>query len=237
MNQPIVDASAGVTLVAGGPVSARDLARARARAPVVVAADGGADRALALGAAPVAVIGDLDSIGAAARARLGHVLHEVAEQETTDFDKALRRIAAPFVIALGVLGGRVDHELAALSVLVASPLPVLALGREDVVFAAPRQMHLSLRAGDRLSLFPLRPMRGTSQGLDWPIDGLVLAPDGRLGTSNRVTSGPVTLVFDAPGMLVILPRARLDAALDAALDALRPGWRQGVGGPPDARGG
>ena len=232
MNHPIVDARAGVTLVAGGPVSSRDLGLALSRAPVVVAADGGADRALALGAVPVAVIGDFDSIGAGARMRLAGVLHEVAEQETTDFDKALRRISAPFVIALGVLGGRVDHELAALSVLVGSTLPVVAMGREDVVFAAPRHLSLSLRAGDRLSLYPLRAMTGSSRGLDWPIDGLVLAPDGRLGTSNRVTSGPVMLDFDAPGMLVILPRVRLDAALDA----LSPGWRRG-GGRPDVHGG
>jgi thiamine pyrophosphokinase len=234
MNQPIVDARAGVTLIAGGPVTARDLGLARARAPVVVAADGGADRALELGAVPVAVIGDFDSIGAAARARLAPVLHEVAEQETTDFDKALRSVAAPFVIALGVLGGRVDHELAALSTLAQrAGAAVVALGRDDVVFAAPADVRLSLRAGDRLSLYPLRPARGVSLGLDWPIDGLVLAPDGRLGTSNRVTAGPVSLRFDVPGVLVILPRARLDAALDA----LRPGWRHGGGRRPDARGG
>lgn len=233
MNQPIVDARAGVTLVAGGPFGARDLTMATRRAPVVVAADGGADRALALGRAPVAVIGDFDSIGAAARARLAPVLHRIDEQETTDFDKTLRSIRAPFVIALGVLGGRLDHELAALSTIAAQAgMPVVALGRADVVFAAPARLQMSLRAGDRLSLYPLRPMGGTSRGLDWPIDGLRLAPDGRLGTSNRVTSGPVSLTFDAAGMLVILPRARLDAVLDA----ISPGWRHG-GGPRAVRGG
>ena len=233
MNQPIVDARAGVTLVAGGPFSARDLAMATRRAPVVVAADGGADRALALGAIPQAVIGDFDSISAAAKLRLGPVLHRIDEQETTDFDKTLRSIAAPFVIALGVLGGRLDHELAALSTLVAQAgRPVVALGRVDVVFAAPARLQMSLQPGDRLSLYPLRPAQGTSRGLDWPIDGLVLAPDGRLGTSNRVTSGPVTLQFDTSGMLVILPRTRLDVVLDA----ISPGWRRG-GGRPDVRGG
>ncbi|MGQ0565710.1 MAG: thiamine diphosphokinase [Gemmobacter sp.] len=232
MNQPIVDARAGVTLVAGGPVTGRDLGMALARAPVLVAADGGADRALALGAVPVAVIGDFDSIGPAARARLAGVCHEVAEQETTDFDKALRSIRAPFVIALGVLGGRVDHELAALSALAGQAMPVVALGREDVVFAAPADLTLRLRAGDRLSLYPLGPVTGQSRGLDWPIDGLVLSPQGRLGTSNRVTAGTVTLAFDAPGTLVILPRARLDAALRA----LSPAAPRG-GGRPAARGG
>ncbi len=221
MNRAIVESSAGVTLVAGGPVAARAARDAVARAPLVVAADGGADRALALGLDPVAVIGDLDSIGAA-RARLAGRLHHVAEQETTDFDKALAAVAAPFVLALGVLGGRVDHALAALSTLVGQAgRAVVALGRHDAVFAAPPALDLALAAGDRVSLFPLLPVAGESAGLDWPIAGLDLRPGGRIGTSNRVSRGPVSLRFAGPGMVVILPRARLDAALDA----LCPGWR------------
>ena len=226
MNQVIVDALDGITLVAAGPVSARNLQIARRRAPVVVAVDGGADRALGLGAEPVAVIGDLDSLGDAARHRLAGVLHPISEQETTDFDKALRSIRAPFVIALGVLGGRLDHELAALSTLVAQTRrPVIALGREDVAFAAPLHLVLTLRAGDRLSLFPFARVSGQSLGLDWPIDGLDFRPDGRIGTSNCVSDGEVSLRFDGAGVLVILPRNRLDAVLDA----LCPEWRQGRG--------
>lgn len=221
MNRPLVESPVGVTLVAGGPVAARDLAAALARAPVLVAADGGADRALRAGQMPQAVIGDLDSIGAAARAAVPAArVHLVAEQETTDFDKALRHIAAPFVLALGVLGGRMDHALAAMTVLAARAggRPCLALSRHDVVFAAPpRPLRLDMRAGDRLSLWPLARVAGTSRGLDWPIDGLAMEPAGRIGTSNRASGGPVELAFDAPGMLVIVPRARLDAALGALL--------------------
>lgn len=234
MNARIVESSLGITVVAGGPIAARDARAAVARAPVVVAADGGADRALSLGLRPAAVIGDLDSLSDAGRAALGGAVHLVAEQDTTDFDKVLRGVAAPFVLALGVLGGRVDHELAALAALVVAPGPVLALGRQDVVFAAPPRLSLRLRAGDRLSLFPLAPVTGRGRGLDWPIDGLDFAPAGRIGTSNRVTAGPVDLAFDAPGMLVILPRARLDAGLDA----IAPGWRTATGGARrSARGG
>lgn len=225
MNQPVVESRVGVTLIAGGPCGARDLAMALKRAPCLVAADGGADRALALGAEPQAVIGDFDSVSAAARARLGaDRLFHVPEQETTDFDKALSRIAAPFVLALGGQGGRVDHALAVLSGLVrhqaqvAGQMPCLLLGRQDVILAAPPRLDLRLRAGDRLSLFPLAPVMGESRGLVWPINGLRLTPEGRIGTSNRVAEGPVSLEFDSPGMLLILPRARLDAAL-AALGA------------------
>ncbi|MFN3971176.1 MAG: thiamine diphosphokinase [Gemmobacter sp.] len=219
MNRPIVESRGGVTLIAGGPVAARDLAAALVRAPVLVAADGGADRALALGQRPVAVIGDFDSIGDAREALPAAALHPIAEQETTDFDKALRGIAAPFVLALGVLGGRMDHALAAMTVLAARAAaggpPCVALSRQDVVFAAPARLALALRAGDRLSLWPMAPVRGVSRGLEWPIDGIGFAPAGRIGTSNRVVSGPVVLEFAAPGMLVILPRGRLDAALAA----------------------
>jgi len=223
MNQPIVESSCGVTLVAGGVMARRDLALALARAPHLVAADGGADRALAAGHRPNMVIGDLDSLSAGARSQLGAArLHLVAEQETTDFDKALRAIAAPFVLAVGTGGGRIDHALAVLNTLVRHRDRVcLLLGPQDVVFHAPPRLDLRLRPGDRLSLFPLAPVSGESEGLRWPIAGLGFAPGGRIGTSNEAIAPRVSLRFDAPGMLVVLARARLDAALAA----LVPGWR------------
>ena len=49
---------------------------------------------------------------------------------------------------------------------------------------------------------------GRSEGLEWPINGLELDPMARIGTSNRAT-GPLRLEADGPGLLVILPRARL----------------------------
>jgi len=74
---------------------------------------------------------------------------------------------------------------------------------------------LELSPGEVFSLFPMAPVRGTSTGLEWPIAGLDFAPAGRIGTSNRVAASRVELSFDAPGMLVILPRRRLDAAIRA----------------------
>lgn len=220
MNRLIVESSEAICLVAGGAVPARDMALARRHAPVVVAADGGADRALALGVEPVAVIGDLDSLSDSARLRLAQRLHEVPEQETTDFDKVLRHVAAPFVLALGVAGGRVDHALSVLAGLLrhqaARPdMPCVILGPQDVIFAAPPVLHMTLSVGDRVSLFPMVPVTGRSQGLEWPIDGLTLAPDGRIGTSNRASARRVVVDSDRPGLLVILPRRRLAVALAA----------------------
>ncbi len=210
------DSGSGVTILAGGAVSPDQLARARAVAPVVVAADSGADRALALGVEPAAVIGDMDSISAAARERLADRLHPVAEQETTDFEKCLQRIAAPFAVALGVTGDRADHGLAAFSLLARwRDYPVLALAGEDVIFAAPPRLALELPPETRLSLFPMAPVTGRATGLEWPIEQIAFAPAGRIGTSNRTTGPRVELEFDAPGMLVILPAAHMKAALAA----------------------
>ena len=219
MNLCIVDSPDGVTLVGGGPVQARLLGMALRRAPVLVAADGGADRALAAGHVPVAVIGDFDSLSAEARRRIPpDRQHRIAEQETTDFEKALRSIAAPFVLALGFAGARIDHSLAVFNTLLRHPGRVcIVLGAEDAVFLCPPDLTLRLPVGDRLSLFPMGAVRGTSDGLRWPIDGIALAPDGPIGTSNAVSAPTVRLRVDAARLLVILPRRRLDAVLDALL--------------------
>lgn len=205
-----------VTLIGGGPVSAAQLRVALDFAPDLVAADSGADRALTLGAAPQAVIGDLDSLSPATRARLGEArLHRISEQLTTDFDKALRSISAPLVLGLGFLGGRIDHELAALSSLIATSQRCILIGARDVVFHLPPQIALDLRRGDRVSLYPLRAMQAQSDGLEWPLQGIDLAPDGMIGTSNRAISAQVKIRTSSSGMLCILPRARLRAAIKA----------------------
>ncbi len=211
--QVIVDSLQGVTLAGGGPFGKAQLTRAMRFAPRIVGADGGADRLLALGVAPEAVIGDMDSISDQAQARLAGRLFPIAEQITTDFDKALRSIKAPFVLGIGFAGARLDHGLAVLNALVRAPdQRCLVLSPQDVIFLAPLQMRLNLPLGSRFSLFPMAAVTGESQGLRWPLQGLDFAPDAMIGTSNEV-SGPVELRFSARKMLVILPIKSLAAAL------------------------
>lgn len=219
MKSPIVQSLQGITLAGGGPFNGRDLTLCQKRAPVPVAADGGADRLLRLGVMPAAVIGDFDSLSLAARAAIPtERQHPVAEQETTDFDKALRLVEAPFILALGFAGARLDHGLAAFNTLIArADRRCILIGPKDICFAAPPKLTLDLAVGEPLSLFPMGPVRGDSKGLEWPISGLDFAPEGRIGTSNRVAARQVELAFDRPGMLVILPRRRLDAAIRALL--------------------
>ncbi|MEE2862013.1 MAG: thiamine diphosphokinase [Pseudomonadota bacterium] len=214
ISRPVRDGR-GVTVIGGGAVGPADLAAALAVAPVLVAADGGADRALALGHPPDWVIGDLDSISGAARRMVpsDRVMH-VAEQDSTDFVKCLTRISAPLIMAVGFAGLRLDHTLAALTAIVAPGAPrVVMLASDDVVFACPPRMTLPLMPGTRVSLFPMGPARGASSGLEWPIEGIEFAPGGRVGTSNRAT-GLVTLRIEGQ-MLLMLPRDCLGTVLTA----------------------
>lgn len=204
-----------VTLIGGGPCAAADIWRAVDLAPFVVAADGGAARALAAGLMPDAVIGDFDSIDAASRAAIApERLHVIKEQESTDFDKALRNIEAPLVLGVGFSGGRLDHQLAALTTLVRYPeRRCILIGAQDLVFLAPPKLEMVLPMGSLLSLYPMGEVRGVSRGLRWDIDGVAFAPDWQSGTSNEVT-GRVRLSFGAPKMLVILPVAALPVLIE-----------------------
>ncbi|MBP0481215.1 thiamine diphosphokinase [Sagittula salina] len=229
MNTKIVQSRSEVLLVGGGALSDDALALALSAAGTVVAADGGAARVLAAGRMPDAVYGDMDSLSEAVQARLAPgVLQRVAEQDSTDFDKCLRHIEAPLVLGLGFLGARLDHQLAAMTVLARRPdRRCVLVGENDVVCLCPSRIVLDLPMGERFSLWPMAEVRARSEGLRWPLEGLGFRPDGITGTSNAVI-GPVRLEMAAPAMLLILPVAHL-GALRAGL-AAAPRWPAQAGG-------
>ncbi|SLN31547.1 Thiamin pyrophosphokinase, catalytic domain [Aquimixticola soesokkakensis] len=200
-----------VTLLGGGESDSQTISMCLSHAPHLVAADGGANRALELGHMPDLVIGDFDSISDNTRALIApERLYPVLEQDSTDFAKCLRHIHSPLVLAAGFTGARIDHELAVYNVLVRQPAGrCIVVGGEDICFHAPRHISLEVGQGTRVSLFAMQPVCGTSRGLRWPIDGIEMAPMGRCGTSNEATEARVTLSFERDGMLIILPRDQL----------------------------
>ena len=222
MNSGVFETARPVTLVGGGEATLKDLADARQFAPDLVAVDGGAALCLLAGVMPRAVIGDMDSLDRETESRIpADRLHKIAEQDSTDFDKALRSVSAPLVIGVGFMGKRVDHQLAALNRLVARPdRPVVLIDREDVICHLPPKLSLDLAPDTRVSLFPLASVAGRSTGLVWPIDGIDFAPDGRVGTSNQ-SRGLVALEMYQPGMILILPRSCLRTVV-TALQAVAP---------------
>jgi len=217
MKKSIVHTASGITVLGGGKVNKAQIRRAVKFAPDLVAADRGALLAVKHGWMPVAVIGDMDGDAAAmVRAIAPDRIHRIAEQDSTDFEKCLYSVSARFVIALGMTGSRLDHSLAAFNAVLKYPQrTVIILSGRDLCFLCPPKLVLDLPVGTRFSLFPMAPVRGRSVGLEWPIDGLAFSTTGRIGTSNRTIAREVSVEFDAPVMLVILPAKHLGRVIEA----------------------
>jgi thiamine pyrophosphokinase len=220
MTDRTVEFQEPVTFLGGGRADSGLLRTILKRAPRLIAVDGGANMAVSEGLSPDLVIGDFDSVTEETLAAIPLDRQmRIAEQETTDFEKCLLRVRAPLILGLGFTGARVDHSLSVMSAMVRhTGKPCIILDETDLIFAAPPRLALDLAAGTRLSLFPMATIEGRSSGLRWPIDGLTLAPDGRIGTSNEAT-GPVDLAFARTGMLIVLPAGQLTQAITGLLSA------------------
>ena len=199
-----------LVIVGGGAVDyqlMRDLAAGGAH---LVGADGGADEIVKAGLTPEAIIGDFDSLSDP-EVWLGRTrLVRIAEQETTDFEKALYSTWAPVTIALGMTGKRFDHTLAALDAVAryAEDRIIILVDEADVAMALRGPFSFEVEAGDRVSVHPLKPIRfKRSIGLKYPLDGLRLAPGERTGTSNAAELGPFRIEPEprakAPWLLIV----------------------------------
>lgn len=214
-----------IIIAAGRPNSGRDWHLWVRPGDLVIAADGGAARALARGIVPDLVIGDLDSLPAGKRRTLEargcrFLVHPRAKDET-DLELALIHAAgqgAREIVILGALGGRLDHTLANLFLLA---LPQLA-GRSVRLVDGPdtalllhsgEEVHLQGRPGDLVSLLPLGADAAgiTTGGLAWPLQGGGLRFAFSRGVSNEMTASDATIRLDQ-GLLLVVHRAHLPLA-------------------------
>ena len=214
MQEPVLKVDGVLVIVGGGDVDVALLRQLAADGAHLVGADGGGDVIAAAGLVPEAIIGDLDSLidpeGWTAQTRVVRV----AEQDTTDFEKALYSTSAPVTVALGMTGGRFDHTLAALDAVLrhARERHIILVDTADLALALTTPFSFAVPEDERVSIHPLGPVRfQSSVGLRYALDGLLLAPGVRLGTSNAVTRGPfwITPEPDQPPWLLILDKRHL----------------------------
>src|SRR4029079_1540050 len=127
----------------------------------LVGADGGGDAIAAAGLMPEAVVGDLDSLRDPASWAGRTKLVRVAEQDTTDFEKALYSTRAPVTVALGMTGGRFDHTLAAIDAVLrhASERKIVLIDSDDLALALAEPFAFTVYPGERVSIHPLGPVR------------------------------------------------------------------------------
>jgi len=198
-------------VVAGG--DAPPVGRAIPAHAVIIAADGGLDHVYAMGLPVDLLVGDLDSVSAAAlaRARADGVAidHHPAAKDETDLELALDHVCRRGItraLVLGAGGGRLDHALGNLLLLASERFAAIELDAwigDATVSVVRVRRRFSLRSGEMVSLFAVGgPAFGvTTHGLEYPLRHEMLSPGSSRGISNVVVDGPI-MVEVADGVLL-----------------------------------
>lgn len=184
---------------------------------LLIAADGGSRHLLAAGLLPAVVIGDLDSLAAAERARLeaagARLIVHPRDKDRTDLDLAIDHAlqsGARVLRIVGALGGRLDQTLANLALLTRPDLAGLDVrmddGLEEVWFVRT-QTGIHGAPGEIVSLLPWgAPAFGvTTEGLRWPLRSETLHPGATRSVSNELLGRTATVTL-ASGLLLIVHR-------------------------------
>lgn len=165
---------------------------------VIIAADGGARHALALGLIPNAIIGDFDSLSDAELrvfSDMGvHILRFPAAKAETDLELALAyavRAGHSPIIIIGANGGRLDQELGNISLLSDSELTRFDVRLDDGItetFFITAKSIVYGKPGDTVSLIPWgNPVENVStDGLVYPLNRETLFPYRTRGLSNQM---------------------------------------------------
>lgn len=182
----------------------------------VVAADGGAHHALALGCHLNAVVGDLDSLDPELAERLAETGVELIRypvtKNQTDLELAIEfalQQDVEEVLLLGAVGGRLDQTLANLLILAQREWPVqltLIEGNQSAQLLRPgKTLTLQAGPGDTVSVLPLSDtVTGiTYTGMRYPLVNATLHLGSTRGISNEVATTPATATITTGRLLII----------------------------------
>ncbi len=206
-------------IVAGGARPDPQVIKALPAADLIVAADGGADHALALGLSVDCLVGDLDSISVEGLKRMhagGIDIREFPSRKAeTDLELAFARAMESEpdrVVVIGIGGGRLDHQLANYTVLTSDRYHralvegLVGSARLTVVRGT---VSLTGALGETVSLISVRgQVEGvTTQGLEYPLEGEPLYAGSARGVSNRFIATEATVTVEQGVLLAVQPFA------------------------------
>jgi thiamine pyrophosphokinase len=210
-----------------GPTLLRTLAAAADR---IIAVDHGADLARAAGLRPDVLLGDFDSVRPDT---LAYYAQQGARQisferdkDATDLELAIGEAQAggcTRLVVTNALGGRIDHELAAIGSLVACAERGFAVSIVEndetvhILSALSSRFRLTLRDGEvtigaTVSLIPWGGAVSVSAcGFVWPLDHATLEIGASRGVSNRVHAAEPLIEVHEGNLLIVIQKGRDDA--------------------------
>jgi len=183
----------------------------------VIAADGGVDRALALGLHVDLAIGDFDSVSAAglaaAEAEGARVDRHPTAKDATDLELALDAAIAlgpARIVVVGSGGGRLDHLLGSVLLLADERYAAAEIDAylgEARVAVVRGSRTLAGAPGDLLSLLPVHGAAEgvTTEGLEYPLRDETLPPGTSRGISNVFSASEARITVERGCLLAVRP--------------------------------
>ena len=206
-----------IVVFAGGPQPSQRALEAIPPDAVVLAADGGAQHALAHGLAVDTAVGDFDSISPTAFAELERggvrIERHPVEKDATDLELALAAAVERGprrVLVIGAAGGRLDHVLGALTLLGADAyarVELDALFGPATVHVVRSERSLPGRPGELISLLPLHgpAVAVETEGLRYELHGETLHVGSSRGVSNVFTADRARIALASGVLLAVRP--------------------------------
>ena len=206
---------AGVLIVANGvwPKSFK-IEEAFVEYERVLALDGAANRMIAAGIVPTAIIGDLDSVDNTAledcKAKGTLVIH-TPNQEQSDVAKGLHWAEKTYpneqIDLIGIEIGRYDHNLAAYSALFECKTSArILMDGWYALRANSVPNHIQVRKGAIVSLIPFGDVTGISlQGCEYSLENASMTT-GTQGVSNKATDSTIVVSAQSGDLLLLFER-------------------------------
>ena len=175
-------------------------------APYVVCCDGAADRYIATGRLPDAIVGDGDSISAENREKFAHLLHIISEQESNDQTKAVRYLlehGMRRIAIVGATGRREDHTIGNISLLIEyarKGSEVCSFTDHGVFVPCNGTTTHKCRKGQQVSIFSITARDLSAEGLLYPIYDF---NNWWQGTLNECTGDEFTIKANGEYLLFI----------------------------------
>lgn len=175
--------------------------------PVIICTDGAAERMKEIGRMPDLIVGDMDSIDEATLAYFEQkgirIIRHSVDKDETDTQLALEcafEMEPEGIRIFGALGGRIDHALANVSLLVMCAkqgVDTKIVDRDCELFIVNGTCVIEGREGDTVSLLPFSSnVKGiTLEGFHYPLTDGTMEIGLPYGISNRLagTRGTISV--------------------------------------------
>lgn len=181
--------------------------------PLLICADGGANRLRRWKIRPHVIIGDLDSLIPLTKRVFSDVeTVYLPDQNSTDLEKALDYLIEhkyERAVIFGATGNQIDHTLANISILLKykDRIDLMIKDAAFDIFFVNREKTLAVTRGQRISLMPTGVCRGvTTTGLRYPLSNEEIAFGVREGISNEALEDSITVRVKEGNLLMMVQR-------------------------------